>query len=467
MYKRFIPFILFAWCGLVSAATPMYSTSVGGFGATAQAACQAKVTAGYTYSSATSGSCWGSIPAQGTYAYASYALVQMADCPSGQVYNNLGKCDAPPPRTPTCNTPAGGTESWTQKTGHSKDANAKESDGDGGPYPTSSPNCGLSGQPDVTDCFSKAAAGGGADFFCNFKGKSSGVNAPVGTAAGESVSGAGGKPVNAPETPANPQGDCPGGMVQGGVDRSGIPICMGSGTSPKSSTGAGAKNDARPTASSTTKTTDSSGNEISVTKDTRQNEDGSTTTTTTTTTTAPGGASSSTSTTQTGNTPGGMQGQPDPPESDMCKLHPELTVCKNSSVSGSCGTIACQGDAIQCATLQQAAALRCKADDDDKAIKSSGAFSLGQAAMSGSDPLASTMPKPSNGTNVNVQSSLNTGGWLGGGKCFSDKTLSVFGQSVTLPFSQACDGLIILRYALMIVASLVSFRILRGTFLTE
>lgn len=55
------------------------------------------------------------------------------------------------------------------------------------------------------------------------------------------------------------------------------------------------------------------------------------------------------------------------------------------------------------------------------------------------------------------QSAGNSSG--GSGKCFEDKTFQVQGQSITIPFSQACGILEWFRYAILAVAYLISFRI--------
>lgn len=475
MRKLFIPFIalFFAASAMASAPQTMYSIDGSNWFTSVDSACGARATVmtsanpGYVYS------CTGSSGTTAMYkvtynggspAVGSWAASTSIRCADGrQPDTSKPLADQCTPPAPKCSDPAGTKVSWTQSEGTGPIGSDLPSSGVP-PYPKTSSTCGLTGTPSIGKCFS-TVSNGVNNFYCEYSGVSNGSSAPAGTAPAASPSTSGATPSNVPPRPPDAQGNCPGGTVQGGVDRDGTPICMGRGTNP-SSAGTSPK-DSRPSTTTTTKSTDSAGNPVETVTEAQGNSDGSTTTTRTTTTTNPDGSKTSTTTTQTGNTAGGMQGQPDPPESDMCKQHPELTVCKNSSVSGSCGTIACQGDAIQCATLQQAAALRCKADEDDKAIKASGAFSLGQAAMSGADPLASSIPKPGNATNINTATSLNTSGWLGGGQCFPNKSFTFWGQTMTISFAEACSYLVGFRYALMIVASLVSFKILRGTFLQE
>lgn len=437
-----------------------------GFGATPLAACTALAGIyGYpTPKNASGGTCWmaGTGGVMGTY-----QLTTLTDCPAGQVRDGLGKCVAPEPK---CGVPAGQQQTFTVASGTSKSATADVpdagTDSSGSGFPTSSPTCGIEkGSMGLDRCYSQTSATGGKNFFCTYTGTSTGADAPAGAPSeGKPAEGESTSPAKA-SGPADSSGNCPKGTVQAGMDMGGTPICMGTGTNPGGN-GTNSPKDERPTTGTTTKSTDEQGNEVETQTTTRSNSDGSTTTTTTKTITTPDGGQMVSGETTTSATPGGKQGVPDPDTKDFCTQHPELTACKNSSVSGSCGTIACTGDAIQCATLQQAAALRCAKDEDDKALKASGAYTLGQQVMSGADPLAESLPTSKNGISIAVPS-LDSSGWLGGGQCFPDKSFSVQGQTVTIPFSQACSILVALRYALMVAASLVAFKILRGAFLSE
>lgn len=142
----------------------------------------------------------------------------------------------------------------------------------------------------------------------------------------------------------------------------------------------------------------------------------------------------------------------------LCEENPALAVCKNSTVAGSCEAVSCTGDAIQCATLRAAAALQCAQATSDAELAASPLNAVGQAAVDGSvDPGA---PTKENGEHIDLPSSLDANGWLGGGKCFADKTITLQGHQILIPLSAGCDAMLVLRYALMVVASLVSFRIL-------
>lgn len=258
---------------------------------------------------------------------------------------------------------------------------------------------------------------------------------------------------------------CPAGSVQGGVDSSGIPICIGTGTTPTNPS-------APPT--TTTKppvtTNNSDGSTVTLQDTLQSNSDGSTTTTTTKTTTAADGTKTTlvtyTTTAGTAGTPGKMD-TPTADQSNLCKQNPNLSICQTSSVSGSCGTLSCTGDAVQCAQLRAEALMQCKQAQDDTDFKASSAYTLGTAAMAGNDPQGSTLPSPSKATQITAPAALDQTTWLtGGAQCFADKVVTFRGMSVTLPYSKACDYLVVLRAGLMVIASLVSFRILREAILT-
>ena len=110
--------------------------------------------------------------------------------------------------------------------------------------------------------------------------------------------------------------------------------------------------------------------------------------------------------------------------------------------------------------------MECKGRADEDAVKASASFGLGTSAMAGTDPLKSTFPTVAGASIVQAPSTLDASGWLGGGACFSDKTITVQGKSVLIPLSKYCDYLLTFRYALMAVAALVSFKILSGAVLT-
>lgn len=264
---------------------------------------------------------------------------------------------------------------------------------------------------------------------------------------------------------SNPAGDpktcnncppCPTGTVQGGVDSSGIPICIGTGTNPPD-----------PVATPTTTTTptvtktNADGSTVATSISTQSNADGSTTTTTTTTTTAANGAVTVQKGSQTSLTPGGVAGKTDTPDVDknnLCKQNPTLTICLNSTVSGTCGAVTCTGDAIQCATLRATAQMQCKQQADSDAIAALPATGVGTALMAGNDPMAAQIQNQIKGDSADMsKSTLDQTGFIGGGACIPDKTFTVSGKSITVSFSSLCENIQPLRYVIMSCAFLVAY----------
>lgn len=272
-----------------------------------------------------------------------------------------------------------------------------------------------------------------------------------------------------PPTDAPDGSHCPAGSVAGGVDSSGITICVGSGRDPGGAMGGNSGSSSSTTTKPATTTTNADGSTVKSQDTITHNSDGSDTTTTTTETTKADGSKDVTVVSTTSKKPDGSSGKPDPnpDQQDFCKLHPDLTICSNSSVSGACGQITCMGDAIQCATLRAAAAMQCKQKQDDDDLKASGLYSLGSGVVGGTDPQSDSLPTKANAAHVDVPSTLDTSGWLGGGGCFVDKSFSVQGHTFVVPFSKSCDYLLGLRYALMAAAMLVSFRMLSGVILRD
>lgn len=274
-------------------------------------------------------------------------------------------------------------------------------------------------------------------------------------------------PTNSPPIvppPAPPgKNPCPEGTVQAGSAGDGTPICMGQGSNPKN------PQTNPPKVEAEKKETLPDGSTKVTKTTTTTNSDGSTTTQTDITVTKPDGSKETTQDRNTGNTSTGQPGKMDTPEQDqnnLCKQNPNLSICRESSVAGSCGQITCVGDAIQCATLRAAAAMQCKQKEDEDALKASPLASKGQAAIDGTD--TSNLPSPGKATVLNIGNTMQSSqGWLGAGAAFDDVTFTVQGHQVTVPLSKWSGYLVSLRYVMMIIASLISFRILGTAILKE
>jgi len=128
--------------------------------------------------------------------------------------------------------------------------------------------------------------------------------------------------------------------------------------------------------------------------------------------------------------------------------------------------VTCTGDAIQCYVAQQAAQLNCRQQADTDALNKDASTALAKSILAGNDPLGSTLPTIANGAHISMPS-LDSSGFLGGGACFADKTFTLQGRSIVIPFSSVCQYLIAFRYVIMIVALLASFRMLAGTILRD
>lgn len=264
---------------------------------------------------------------------------------------------------------------------------------------------------------------------------------------------------------ANGEG-CPAGTVSTGISASGMVQCAGTGTNPASAS-TGSPVTTKPPVT----TTNPDGSSTVKTDTITTNKDGSTTTTTSQVTTMSDGTKTTSTSAVTGAASNGTSGTPDAKVGEdkngsLCKLHPELNICKNSTFSGTCGEIACTGDAIQCGILRAAAAKACEEKTDRDALNQAGYKTLGDKLLAGTDP-ATGLPSKTNAAQVQMPGSLDNSGWLGGGACFPDKQFSIRGYSITLSFTKACEPLIAFRYALMIIALLVSFRMLSGTILKD
>lgn len=271
-------------------------------------------------------------------------------------------------------------------------------------------------------------------------------------------------PVSAPPATGGGSGSCPTGTVMAGTSADGVPICMGTGSAPKN------EQPAPPKVESEKNETLPDGSTQNTKTVTTTNSDGSTTTNTTVTITKPDGTKSTSGTSSTSNNSAGTAGtadrDPADDKYDLCKTNPNLSICRESSVSGTCGQIACVGDAIQCATLRAAALMQCKQQADEDALKASPLAAKGQAAIDGTD--TSTLPTPGKAAVVDLGGLGNAEqGWLGAGSAFNDVTFTVQGHSITVPLSKATGFLVGLRYALMVAALLVSFRILSGAILRD
>lgn len=259
---------------------------------------------------------------------------------------------------------------------------------------------------------------------------------------------------------------CPKGTVQAGIGSDGVPMCVGTGTNPPPPPVPPPTTTKPPTT-----TTGSDGSTVTKQDTVQQNKDGSTTTTTTTTTTAPDGSKSVTVSANTTNaatgSPGSMDRNPQDDKYNLCKQNPTLSICRESSVSGTCGQITCTGDAIQCSTLRAAAAMQCKQQADEDALKASPQTSLGNSILSGADPMKTDIENAIKGTEVDLSKpSLDQAGFLAGGTCIADKTFAVMGRPVVVKFTELCNNIAPLRSVIMACAFIAAYMLVSRSVLS-
>lgn len=244
---------------------------------------------------------------------------------------------------------------------------------------------------------------------------------------------------------------------------------------------------------------------------TKQNSDGSNeqqnktercsgsscTTTTTTTTTQANGSSSQTTTTTTINSSSGAgssssttttkdaAGNPSSPPStsssngtaeSACKADPKAKGCAGAgggsggkgdgtggfAAFGDCATPpVCDGDAVQCAIALEVHRGRCAEQKRFDVLLEKPPLTLGQQLLAGNDPLAATLPGPTHGTTV-AAGTLDKSGFLGGGGGMSNRTITgPLGLTFVMDMSALNNNLVAIRGAVMIVASMACFAIVR------
>lgn len=414
------------------------------------------------------------IPVNPLQSTVNYGTATSGTCPVDKPYFSFERqgCAATKPtgpQPPKCDVPAGTKITFDLFRG-TGGLNSDTSDpGTEPPYPRSAPPCGLKDLPDVKRCYSQVK-NGKKNYYCTYEGISDGTTVPVGSSEAAPPEGPNDPredvpPIDAPD----PSAGCPKGTVNVGLNSDGVPRCVGTGTDPKNTPPAPPKSETETTQTSSDGTKTTTKTEITT------NSDGSKTIVKTITVVKADGTKETTQDkTVTPNTAGNAgkdDSKLDDEKYDLCKQNPNLTICKNSSVAGTCGQVSCIGDAIQCATLRATSAMQCKQQQDEDVIKASAQYSLGSSVLAGNDPAKSLLPSVGNATvvdlNVGGTGGLSADGWLGAGAAFDDVSFTVMGQTIVIPFAKWSAYLVGLRYALMVAASLVSFRILSGAILKE
>lgn len=155
-----------------------------------------------------------------------------------------------------------------------------------------------------------------------------------------------------------------------------------------------------------------------------------------------------------GGSGGGNGGGGDGNGGGFCKENPDSPICKNGTFGGSCAaSFTCDGDAIQCAIAKEQHLRNCKLFDDQSDE------SLLYDTEKAKDPNRKvTSDLPGNET-VDMTGRIDMSDALGGGGCISDLSISVLGQSISLPISVICPYLAMLGNVLVAVSLLLAVRI--------
>lgn len=122
-----------------------------------------------------------------------------------------------------------------------------------------------------------------------------------------------------------------------------------------------------------------------------------------------------------------------------------------SSFGGQCEAVTCDGDAIQCAIARDQYRRSCQLMDKESAESQLYASNKGKEGNQTGD-------LPGNET-ISLQGRIDTSDALGGGSCFGDLNITVWGQAVTLPLSSLCQYLAMLGNILVAVSMLMAARI--------
>ena len=82
--------------------------------------------------------------------------------------------------------------------------------------------------------------------------------------------------------------------------------------------------------------------------------------------------------------------------------------------------------------------------------------------------MKNVLPSVDKAAEIDVARDIRADGFGGGAStCATDKDITLFGRSFVMPLSKVCDYLLPLRFAIMVIASIVSFRMLSGVILRD
>lgn len=121
------------------------------------------------------------------------------------------------------------------------------------------------------------------------------------------------------------------------------------------------------------------------------------------------------------------------PKENFCQENPGLQICKEGRWGGNCGGgYTCDGDAVQCALAREVHTRNCQLYDTPNELSDIGSAAMNSQAVPDGHP-------GKNPESKNFASMFRP--MEGNAACIPDKTVSLAGKSVVLPFSQVCDPL--------------------------
>jgi hypothetical protein len=145
----------------------------------------------------------------------------------------------------------------------------------------------------------------------------------------------------------------------------------------------------------------------------------------------------------------------------FCKENQGAAICGDAgSWAGSCsGGFTCGGDAVQCAQAQAAWQANCalKVDATDAAVK------LGQASIGAGVGgfAAGTDPGAGSGNTVNISTDFDRTNPYSAA-CPADRSFTLMGKTMALPFSSLCPYLQLMGYILIAVTLIAASKIALG-----
>ncbi|MDO9315171.1 MAG: hypothetical protein Q7T97_11555 [Burkholderiaceae bacterium] len=144
---------------------------------------------------------------------------------------------------------------------------------------------------------------------------------------------------------------------------------------------------------------------------------------------------------------------------DFCTSNPRSSMCIDGVFGGACaGGFVCEGDAVQCAMAKEQHSRNCKMFDDLSSAEA-------QLYESEKGKEGSVLGSLEGNDTVTIGSAdFDTSDALGvGAVCIANKSITVMGNQIMIPFSDICPYLAILGNILMSVSFLLAGRIvMRG-----